>query len=151
MHVNYILQKDGLPLLVLKNRETLIADNDLWITWTATIWTYGTSHTFLEIIIDAKKKRKVFIPICLLNPKTKLIAKSLIETTKNSHDGRFGSKNGEFYFSTDLVRVFKISLDLLPLASNYVSLEMIPNGFWEHLRSPHCPFCTEVFSQHSGD
>lgn len=141
---------EGTPCLVLQSPVALVVDTDGTVTWTAKIITY-TAHAFIELTTGSKKTKTIYLPICLLNPKTRIIAEALIGTTIDPLDGRFGSKNAEFFFGTSPTRLFKIAFDLTLLALEYTSLEMSSGSFLSQLKSAHCPFCTEVFGKSSGD
>ncbi|MCW4011131.1 MAG: hypothetical protein NWF05_11015 [Candidatus Bathyarchaeota archaeon] len=134
----------GIPCLILENSEALAVDKDGSLTWKTKLW-FCNGHVFIQLITGTNRKKTAYLPICLLNPKTRRIAEALLSTTIGSVDGRFCSKKADICVGNCDGKLFRISLDLTGLSFEYLTIEMSCGSFLPNLKSACCPFCREIF------
>lgn len=134
---------NGKPAFMLKNTVDLILNKDGSITWKAREVGVGL-HSFIELTTGEEKKRKIYIPLCLVNPDYRKFLKLLLDTTRNPVDGRYNSQEAELYILTPNGHGFKIHLKLENLSMQYVMMQLFPSDFALKFKSKHCPFCREV-------
>jgi len=134
------VMSDGKPAFMLKNPLDLVINGDRSVTWRANELGVGL-HIFILLTTGEQTRRTVYIPLCLVTAKTRNFLKRLINTTVDPADGRFNSRPAEFYVLTPdgYGTLIKTKLELL--ATQYVTLQLIPPDFASRYASPHCPFC----------
>lgn len=143
LHVKNSARKVLAPAFMLKNKRDLISNRDASVTWNLREIGLGF-HSFIEIITGEKNKRKVYIPLCLVNPNSRKFLQFLLETTKAPEDKRYNSQEARFYVLTRDGRGFLAKVKLQNLASHFVMLQLIPAEFLSRYFSQYCPFCREV-------
>ena len=131
------------PALMLKSTSCIKINKDGSVTWTAREIGVGF-HSFIELVTGEKRKRRVYIPFCLVNPNSREAVKPLLETTIAPLDGRFNSKPAEFWILTPEGKGFKVRIRLESLTLHYVALQLLPTDFALKFRSKFCPFCREM-------
>ncbi len=134
---------NGKPAFMLKNNNDLISNKDGSVTWTVSEIGSGL-HSFIELITGETHKKKIYIPLCLVNPHSRKFLTLLLNTTRDSVDGRFNSREAETYVLTSDGRGAKIKVKLESLATHYVMLQLFPSHFALKWKSEHCPFCREL-------
>ena len=63
--------ENGKPVavFVLKNNDAIVRNSDGSVTWTAQEINF-TLHSFIKLTTGEEYKRTIYLPICLVNPKT---------------------------------------------------------------------------------
>ena len=136
----------GIPMLLVKDRSAIIANDDGSVTWTARAISLG-AHAFIELRTGEEKTKTIYIPICLVNAEARLVAEALLNATVDPLDGRLGSKDVDvIILAADEKRVkgVKIRLSLKVLAPSYVSLQLFRQSHLLHYKSNHCWFCNAM-------
>jgi hypothetical protein len=137
---NFAIAPTGIPCLLMKNSSAIIANSDESVTWFARAISLD-AHTFIELKTGEKKTKTIYIPICLVNAKSRQVAEALLNTTIDPLDGRFGSKDAEVIIITPDGKGFMIHFELKVLALSYLSFQMFPQDYVLQLKSNHCRFC----------
>jgi len=140
---NFAIAPTGIPCLLVKNSSAIIANDDGSVTWFARAISLN-AHTFIELKTGEKKTKTIYIPICLVNAKSRHVAEALLNTTIDPLDGRFGSKDAEAIILTPDGKGLTIRFDLKVLALSYVSLQLFPHDHVLQYKSDHCRFCKMV-------
>jgi hypothetical protein len=139
-HYRLRILPDGMLAFILQNKNALLSNPDGSITWN--VREIGVApHSFIELITGEEKKKRVYIPLCLVNPNVKQNFEVLIKATVEPIDGRYNSKKAEFYILTQDERGFMIKASLANLAMHYAMLHLFPPDFASKYASQHCPFC----------
>jgi len=112
------------------------------VTWAAREIGIGF-HSFVEVATGEKRKRRVYIPFCLVNPNSREAIRPLLGTTIHPLDGRYNSKPAEFWVLTPEGKGFKLRIKLESLSMHYVLLKLFPD-FALKFKSEHCPFCRQI-------
>lgn len=134
---------NGKPAFMLKNNSDLISNKDGSVTWTACELGMGL-HSFIKLTTGETRKKQIIIPLCLVNPHSRKFLALLLNTTRDSVDGRFNSREAETYVLTPDERGAKIKVKLASLTTHYVMLQIMPSDFALRYKSQHCPFCREL-------
>lgn len=139
----FAIAPTGIPCFLMKNSSAIIANSDGSVTWFTRAIKLN-AHTFIELKTGEKKTKTIYIPICLVNAKSRHVAEALLNTTINPLDGRFGSKDAEVIILTPDGKGLTIRFDLKVLALSYVSLQLFPQDHVLQYKSDHCRFCKMV-------
>lgn len=131
------------PALMLKSTSYIKVNKDRSVTWAAREIGVGF-HSFIELITGERKKKRVYIPLCLVNPKVRRFVQLLLETTIDPTDGRYNSKPAQFWILTPEGKGFKVRIRLESLSMHYVLLKLLPPDFVLKLKSEFCPFCRQI-------
>jgi hypothetical protein len=142
-HNNMRARQVFAPAFMLKNKQDLISNKDGSVTWNLREIGLGF-HSFLEIITGEKNKRKVCIPLCLVNPNSRKFLQFLLQTTRTLEDNRYNSQPAQFYILSKDGRGFLAKVKLQNLATHYVMLQLMPPDFVSRYWSQYCLFCREV-------
>ena len=134
---------DGNLAFMLKNSGDLIINEDGSVTWTVREIGLGL-HSFIELTTGEQTKRKIYIPLCLINLDSRKYLQFLLETTRARDDARYNSQPARFYILTADGKGFHAKVRLQNLATHYVMLQLMPPEFALRYRSVHCPFCTQI-------
>lgn len=134
---------NGKLAFMLKNNRDLVSNKDGSVTWKASEIGIGL-HSFIELITGEETKKKIYIPLCLVNPHSRKFLTLLLNTTRRSGDGRYNGKEAEFYVLTPDGKGALIKVKLENLAMHYVTLQLFPSSFALKWKSEHCPFCREL-------
>jgi hypothetical protein len=137
---NFAIAPTGIPCLLMKNSSAIIANSDGSVTWFARAISLN-AHTFIELKTGEKKTKTIYIPVCLVNAKSRHVAEALLNTTVDPLDGRLGSKDAEVIIITPDGKGFMIHFELKVLALSYLSFQMFPQEYVLRLKSNHCRFC----------
>lgn len=140
---------DGTPAFMLKSGGAVIVDEDGSVSWTVREIGVGL-HSFIELTTGQKTRRKITIPLCLVNPKARQSLKPLLASTISPSDGRLNSKPAEAYILTPEGAGFKVHFKLQNLTTQYAMLQLFPSDFAARFKSKHCPFCREKSEEHGG-
>jgi len=132
-----------LPLFVLKNSNDLQVNSDGSVSWEAREIGLGL-HSFIELTTGVKQRNRVYLPLCLVNPKTRRGFGLLAYTTIDPADGRFNTKEAEALVSLRDGKTVKIQLKLESLASHYAMLKLMPPEIAYRMRSRYCVFCRDL-------
>jgi len=137
-----VLEEDGKPLVVfvLRRADDVVRDEDGGVTWKVREISLGL-HSFIELTTGEKRKRTVYLPICLVNPHTRKAFETLVLSTVDPRDGRLNSKHAECYIARPDGKAFKIQLELPGLTMMYLMLKVMPPDFAVHMKSTECAFC----------
>lgn len=134
---------NGEPTFLLKNSNAIIVNADGSVTWKAQETGLGL-HSFIELVTGEKTRRKIIIPLCLVNPESRRRLKPLLSTTIDQANGKLNSKNAEFWVSTTEGFGFKVRVPLPNLTIQYVMLQLFPADFAKKFASQYCPFCKDL-------
>lgn len=134
---------NGKLAFMLKNSSDLISNKDGSVTWKVCEIGIGL-HSFIELVTGEEKKRKIYIPLCLVNSHSRKFLTFLLDTTRDPMDRRYNSKEAEIYVLTLDGRGAKIKVKLESLTTHYVMLQIMPSDFALRYKSQHCPFCREL-------
>lgn len=96
-------------------------------------------HSFIEITDG--KDNIFYLILCLVNPESKKMLTSLIDTTRDSVDGRVNSKKGEFFVAKKNGVAIQFEIELRGISLNYMMGFMMPFSAYIYMKSEHCPFC----------
>lgn len=144
------ISNSGIVWLFLKNESAVIANPDGTVTWFARAISFPT-HAFIELRTGEKDLKTIYLPICLVNDRSRKFAEVLLNSTIKKNDTRFCGKDAELVIMTPDGKICVIQLELKSLALSYVAFQMFPQFFMVRSKSPYCPFCKEAFGQPSGD
>ena len=133
---------NGELAFMLKNND-IIVNRDGSVTWKACEIGVGL-HSFIELVTGETHKKKIYIPLCLVNPHSRKVLTLLLNTTRQAVDGRYNSKEAEMYVLTPNGKGVKIQFKLESLTTHYVMLQIMPSEFALRYKSQHCPFCREL-------
>lgn len=139
----FIMAPNGNVGFMLENKRDVIINKDGSVTWKVKEISLGL-HSFIQLTTGETKKKQLYIPLCLVNPKSRLYIKFLLETTRDLLDGRYNGKGAELYILTRNGDGFKINVRLENLAMHYVMLQLFPSDFLLKWKSQYCPFCREL-------
>ena len=132
---------NGEPFFAIP-KEYIVENEDGTVSWSAREICVGL-HPFIELTTgQGEKKRTVYLPFCLVNPRARLFAAAVARTTIDPIDGRYCSKPAELYIvELGGRRAFKIhvSLGVLPMQL-FVASILGPAA--ARFKSEHCVFCT---------
>lgn len=134
---------NGYPAFMLKNNSNLVSNKDGSVTWKACEIGLGL-HSFIELTTGEAKKKRIYIPLCLVSPKSRQYIKLLLDTTRTPKDARYNSKEAEFYVLTPNEKGARVKVKLTSLAMHYVMLQLFPSDFLLKWKSQSCPFCREL-------
>ena len=137
---NFAIAPTGIPCFVMKNSSAIVANDDGSVTWFAREISISM-HSFIELRTGEKKTKTIYIPLCLVNPASRQVAKVLVDTTKSPLDGRFGSKKAEAIIFTSDGKGVAVHFDLKGLSLQYVTLQLFPEDHALQFKSSYCPFC----------
>lgn len=136
-----LISVEGDPYFVLHDYEFTI-ENGWESTDTTAKTAVNNAHAFIEITIG---NRTFNLPMCLLEASSLRTIKFLLNKTVNSKDGRFGSKETQFFVPITVIDANRMAayanVDLRPLSLEYVTLKCFPESALKRLESEHCPFC----------
>lgn len=133
---------NGELAFMLKNND-IIVNRDGSVTWKACEIGVGL-HSFIELVTGETHKKKIYIPLCLVNPHSRKVLTLLLNTTRQAVDGRYNSKEAETYVLTPNGKGVKIQFKLESLTMNYVMSQLFPSRFVLRYWSKHCPFCRQL-------
>jgi len=133
---------NGKPAFMLKNND-IIVNRDGSVTWKACEIGVGL-HSFIELVTGETYKKKIYIPLCLVDPHSRKVLTLLLNTTRQAVDGRYNSKEAEMYVLTPNGKGVKIQFKLESLTMNYVMFQLFPSVFALKFKSQYCPFCREL-------
>jgi hypothetical protein len=135
--------KDILPAFVFEN-SALVLDEDGGVTWHAREIGIGL-HSFIELKTgQGVLQRTIYLPLCLVNSKSRKVLEPLIHTTISPADGRLNSRKAEFFVMRGDGRGAKIKVSLPSLATHYALLRLFPPDFPIRMRSKSCIFCRNI-------
>ena len=134
---------NGKPAFMLKNNSDLVSNKDGSVTWKVCEIGLG-SHSFIELVTGEEIKKKIYLPLCLVNPHSRKFLTLLLNTTRDSTDGRYNNKEAEAYVLTPDGRGTIIRVKLESLSIHYVLLQLFPSDFALKFKSKHCPFCRKL-------
>lgn len=145
----FAVLRNGLPAFILRNPDAIIVNPDKSVSWQ--VREIGCNlHSFLELVTGEETKKKIYLPLCLVNPLSRRMVGVLLATTVDPRDGRLNSKEAEAYILLPNGGGFKISFRLVYLPIQYIALHLFPMGFALRFKSPHCPFCREIWEEDAG-
>jgi hypothetical protein len=145
---NLIVDAENNPIILLKN-QVFVKGKDGGISWLIETTCIG-AHFFMFLITGNRRKTKFSLPFCLLDEKSRLAAKALLQTTCNEK-GQFNGKDAEFLIVDAKLRPIKVKINLGPLSANYVSLQCVPESYLRELSSQHCPLCSSTQKRDNND
>lgn len=132
---------EGVPCFLLQD-EDIIYNRDESVTWEIKEIGFNM-HSFIQLITGEKEKKRIYLPLCLVNPQSRRCLEYLIQTTIDPMDGRLGSKDAEFIIGAKKGGFFKVSVKLTNLVLWYHTLKLMP--FIPHrFRSKQCSFCRDL-------
>lgn len=75
------VMSNGKPAFMLKTPSDMIVNRDGSVTWTASELGVGL-HSFIELTTGEETKKTVYIPLCLVDPKSRqALTRALISAT----------------------------------------------------------------------
>jgi hypothetical protein len=144
------ISNNGMVWLFLKNESALIANPDGSVTWFARAISFPT-HAFIELRTGEEELKTIYLPICLINDRSRKFAEVLLNSTIKKNDTRFGGKDADLAIVTPDGKICVIQIELKSLVLSYVAFQILPQDFMVRSKSSFCPFCKEAINQPSRD